>query len=461
MTKNDFIEKLKRRLSILDKNEIDDILEEYEGYIDEKVKSGSTEKEAIEEFGNFDDLVKDILSAYKIDEESLKDRNVITDFIDSCVDLFKRFFNSMKKKSGGDIFKIIIEFIVLLLFIAILKLPVILIEKLGEMLFGLVINPFGVVLSTVWKYMVELIYLVLAVMGIANFVKKECDFEDEPKKETLKRRNVKMNESKEEQKEIKEKVKTEGSMSATKIILIILKVCVAFILIPAIFSFVGAIVTMVIAIMTLCHGVPYVGIFLCILTFLIANYIFIELCIRFIANKKINSKLLISEIVATIIIFIAGIVLSIYEVTNTTFINNVDSIADKKTETRELIYTDTSDISCSTISHYGLCNYQTDDSLGDKVIITYTYYDYFKDRNITISDDLQYNITDGEKIYLKDGINLLFNDLKNREIHNYSSLYEVNVTITTSTDVKNKIDAKEEAKYDNYDESEDTEDTEY
>ncbi len=90
MNKKVFLEKLKKKLKILNKDELDDIIEEYEDHINEKVASGKTEEEAVKDFGDFDELVKEILSAYKINEdyeESVKEKNVVADFIDTCVSL--------------------------------------------------------------------------------------------------------------------------------------------------------------------------------------------------------------------------------------------------------------------------------------------------------------------------------------------------------------------------------------
>lgn len=79
MNKKTFLGNLRKRLNVLSKDEVDDILEEYEGYINEKVSSGKSEEDAIKDFGNFDSLVKEILSAYKLNEnyeDSVKEKNL-------------------------------------------------------------------------------------------------------------------------------------------------------------------------------------------------------------------------------------------------------------------------------------------------------------------------------------------------------------------------------------------------
>ena len=138
MNKKVFLEKLRKKLKILNKNELEDIIEEYEDHINEKVASGKTEEEAVKDFGDFEELVKEILSAYKISEdyeETIKEKNVVADFIDTCVSFVKDFAKNIGSRSANDIVKFVVEFIVLILFIAILKLPVLLVEEVGEWLF--------------------------------------------------------------------------------------------------------------------------------------------------------------------------------------------------------------------------------------------------------------------------------------------------------------------------------------
>ena len=54
MKKDEFLNKLRKKLEILEEAEVNDILTEYEGYIDEKMAGGSSEEEAVESFGSVD-----------------------------------------------------------------------------------------------------------------------------------------------------------------------------------------------------------------------------------------------------------------------------------------------------------------------------------------------------------------------------------------------------------------------
>lgn len=66
MNKERFLEKLTIRLQVLDEKEKQDILDEYALHIDMKVAEGLSEEEAIQDFGDFEELVADILEAYHV-----------------------------------------------------------------------------------------------------------------------------------------------------------------------------------------------------------------------------------------------------------------------------------------------------------------------------------------------------------------------------------------------------------
>ncbi len=66
MDKREFLSRLERALSILQEDELRDIISEYEQHIDMKVEKGLTEEEAIADFGSFEELTGEILEAYHV-----------------------------------------------------------------------------------------------------------------------------------------------------------------------------------------------------------------------------------------------------------------------------------------------------------------------------------------------------------------------------------------------------------
>ncbi len=441
MDKQKFLNELKKRLKVLNKDEIEDIVEEYEGHINEKISSGKTEKEAIEDFGDFDCLIKEILSAYKINEDyenEIKEKNVIADFVDGVVSFIKNFVKNLSKHSSKDIVKFVFEFICLIFFIAILKFPVIIIEKAGDILFGKLISPpFGDIFKVVWKYMIEIIYLILSLIGIFNFVKKRY-MEGENINEYNNEYNIKNQAKKTSKGKIKE---NKNSISFTNVLIIFLKVSLIFIVIPAVFSLLAALVFLVIGFILLIQGIPYFGIFLCLLTYIILNYLFLDLSFRFIFDKKLNMKALLITIISAVILFVIAVALSFNEVVNTTIVDGLPNNIKLVEKQKEEIYSNNTLLTCSNL-YYTNCSYEIDDTLENKIEAKVSYYDY----NYKIDDNLNIKRYENDKFEIKKIYNLVIDGLKERKIYNYYLLNDINVTIRISSDVKNKMIEKQKEK---------------
>ena len=106
MNKQEFLNKLRKKLEVLEDKEIEDIISEYEGYIEEKASRGLTEEEAVKELGDFNEIVSDLLAAYKVKQ---KESNVLNRFINKISSGFNYILNELSNKSGKDILKFVIE----------------------------------------------------------------------------------------------------------------------------------------------------------------------------------------------------------------------------------------------------------------------------------------------------------------------------------------------------------------
>lgn len=87
MLKKEFLKELEDRLQMLNEKERKDMIEEYSQHISMRMESGMKEEEAIDDFGDVDDLIAEILEAYHLDPEyEVKNRKRsgktgITDFL--------------------------------------------------------------------------------------------------------------------------------------------------------------------------------------------------------------------------------------------------------------------------------------------------------------------------------------------------------------------------------------------
>ena len=164
MNKKEFIKELTKKLQVLEENEIKDIIDEYSAIIDEKVKHGKTEEEAVKDFGNISELIEEILSAYKINPKYKNDtvKNIVddcevlikkgasklTDFSKKVVDDFKK---DDSKFSAETMFEIIIKVFIMLIIFALIVIPFDLLFDLGSGLLGVAFYPLDVVLIAICR----------------------------------------------------------------------------------------------------------------------------------------------------------------------------------------------------------------------------------------------------------------------------------------------------------------------
>ena len=201
MNKSSFISKLKKNLKILDENEVKDIVDEYSEIIDEKIKNGKTEEEAIKDFGDINELSKEILKAYKINPKFIEDdepefrqdfektikkgAKKLSNFTKSVVDDIKKHDNITLE----FICEIVIKIIILLIIYAILTVPFWALLSLGHAIFDIAFFPLDIILNVIWGILVWILYFVVGVIIAITMFKNNFKVEEvkeEPKKKTTK-----------------------------------------------------------------------------------------------------------------------------------------------------------------------------------------------------------------------------------------------------------------------------------
>lgn len=122
MLKKEFLDILDQKLSLVNNKEKEDILLEYGTYIDDKVASGVTEEEAVAGFGDVDQLAKNILSAYKINTESMDPlSNKADKTLDKIYAKLEDLFSKIGNFSMNEIFHIVFDAVVLVFLVLIGK----------------------------------------------------------------------------------------------------------------------------------------------------------------------------------------------------------------------------------------------------------------------------------------------------------------------------------------------------
>lgn len=176
MKKDEFLNLLDKKLQVINERERRDIIDEYRTHIEMKMAEGKSEEEAIEDFGDIDELVDDILDAYKINTDRVHGHDFdrkFNNFMDELFDGFKRFIASFTSFDADDVIKLIFEFLMILIFLFILRIPFEIASSLGSSLLRSIV-PFGVgyVLAAIWRIVISLAYIAIFVIALVDLFRK-------------------------------------------------------------------------------------------------------------------------------------------------------------------------------------------------------------------------------------------------------------------------------------------------
>lgn len=191
MNKNEFLNELREKLKLLDSSEIDDIINEYCQTIDEKIKDGKTEFDAVKDFGDIDELSKEILSAYKINPNyaGKKDNNGFDNFVNDInegiryvstkiVEFGNNLINKIKVESNSDkdtsviILELLLKVMLILFIITLLRIPFLIISSIGSSILRVGDFEFSKITVITFKLLMEIIYVIACVYFVSLIVKK-------------------------------------------------------------------------------------------------------------------------------------------------------------------------------------------------------------------------------------------------------------------------------------------------
>ena len=169
MLKSEFLDLLNQKLSLINDKEREDIILEYGTYIDDKISNGVSEEEAVAGFGDVDELAKEILSAYKINTDSMDPLSSKADkTIDKVYAKVEELFSKLGDFSMNQIFHVIFDAFVLVLILWIGKLIVV--DVLCRLILSILFS-FFVGYHMITEFMLGLCRLLYLCLAIYFFVK--------------------------------------------------------------------------------------------------------------------------------------------------------------------------------------------------------------------------------------------------------------------------------------------------
>ncbi|MFV0249742.1 MAG: DUF1700 domain-containing protein [Bacilli bacterium] len=458
MNKEQFLKQLKNKLEVLSEEEKNDIINEYRDIIEEKVKHGKKEIDAVSEFGSIDQLTKEILSAYKINPDYRKTNDTENSFLNDIDNLIKKgakklseiteiivksFQQNGKELNNETVFVIAIKIIICLFLLVILNIPFNIISRLGSNLINLGFSPLDSLLSIIWSLLVYISYIAICILLIFSIVKKYVNItESDLTKEIIKKSDKKDNKKKvkktnnidennnNEKIQVSKKKEVKKTNSVENIIMLLLKIWVVIIvIIPAWVVIISFIIFLTIAIYFAIKGLQIFGIIILLIGILGLQLFFTNTIYKLLFTK---TKIYVWNLIISIIFTVIGTLMTIEYITNFSYHNY---LPDKYIED---VVTYTEKISKGTTMNYDTL--EIDESLEDyQVRIDVSYYSEFNDIIGVYIDEyaeIDYiSIRSSLKSFTIGFDSEIFNDLKNNKVYNYNLLtdYKVKVYVNTFT----------------------------
>ncbi len=465
MKTEEFLKILRDKLSILEESEIDDIISEYKEHIEEKKKTKKKEEKIIEEFGNIDELAREILKAYKINDEynSKSDfNNTIKKWFNKFEEVINKIVKILTTASAGEIIKFIIEIFIICVLIALMKIPFEFVEHLLGNLFIYLPDPFSDAFNHLLRFLTEVSYVIIAFLTFIVIFKERYLDNDETFEFKTERKNVK---ELKENKEIKnEKIsaktirrnkgkteKRERSNAAfdslANILVLFVKLLIVLICIPFLFTFIVSISGLIMSIMFSIKYITVIGIIIAMVGVVLAHYWIITIFYNIIFNKNSNGKLLFLLFIVSFALIGSGIGYSILEIgdLNILDMNRLSleyTTKDYEYDLNNILHDYNKELDIDFRSDYDSVKINTviDNTLGDKVLIKVKYYD--KLTRISLHEFNHYDDYADIQIYSdlkgREIFNFTVNSLKNKRIYDLSSL-KTYITVYVSEDNANKI----------------------
>lgn len=484
MNKKQFLDLLEKKLSVLEDNEKQDIIIEYTDTINEKVKKGQTEEEAVKDFGNIDDLTTEILKAYKINPNYEDKKENISkkgeEIIKQSAEVVSDFSRKVAKKcniTSKDInlefiVEIIIRIFIVLIAALVLKGIFSVFSSLGQAIFDNFYNPVGSLFILFWNLLLVVIYVLICGLMIFAIFKKyfklesnlEPDIKEKSKSEPKKKEN--QNKQNLNNHKPKKQVKQNKGTTLGDVCLLIVKIFVIiYVIIPFIFIDGLIIFGLVLSVIYLIKGINLIGLVLLLLGMGTLFTYLIKLLFSLLFGK---GKASVIPVIISIALMIVGAILFIDMAMNIDYIEANKTEKDQVTETRT--FTTTKKVFLHFEPSYNNnIKEVVDENMEDgKFTINLKYNKDYRDYQIDenqnyLMDDCEYRneadyyeyedeyeyyqeCTQSTYYYLdiydindnggfnefKENYKNIIEDLKEGKIYNYDNLYESQLTITAN-----------------------------
>jgi len=188
VTKQEFLNLLEQRLMVLNDEERADLLSEYEQHIKMKVQSGLSEEEAIADFGDPEELIRELLEAYHLNTTYQQKNPYTTKLIyyaKNCAHFLSSIFESLCQMRKRTLLQLFLRACAMLLFLGVLFCSGALFCSMLRS-FLVYTLPFGGSIGRAFYALIELclyiVYMAFSIYLIIFFIKRYVLIDYQPLK---------------------------------------------------------------------------------------------------------------------------------------------------------------------------------------------------------------------------------------------------------------------------------------
>ena len=410
MKKVTFLRNLKKKLTVLSEEEVEEILHNYDTYIQERIKNGMSEEEAVASFGSVDEISVQLIKYSKTKKEEAEDP--IGDFTYRLSDVLAYLMNDFSKKGFKQIVRFVFEILFLIFLLALCYFPITLLIQLGKDVFYILASPFNRIFFFGWRFVLEITYFLMVIYIFVKVFNKRYlkDFHGSSTKD----------------KKQQDKFEAKITFKLLKGFVYILKFfCTAFLFIDSAYLVI-MVLMLVLCIYLLFKGVTYFGFYLIMIALFILGILLFDVLYHFVLGKKLHGTIFFVSLFLSFLVLGLGCGLATLELADTEFIAGSPHDMDMEVLKEELPMLE------KTVFVGNIADYVVNNDL-EGVEVDFYYYPLGSTMATNISKEENYiylNWTSRNFFYKKEFFEHLIADLKEKKIYNYS--IEPTIIITAS-----------------------------
>lgn len=386
---------------------------------------------------NLDDLINKNITQI---EDLSSSKKKLTNFIKSIGDGITKTIKMIENFSFKDLVKFIIQILVIVLVIAICRIPFSLVE---DAIYNILVkyqnNIICNVFLTFFEFIISIGYSVFAIITFFYIYKVKFLNEVEViNKESNKKTSDINKQTKSSDKYIIKSNKMTILEFLTMLLIWFLKFMVIVFMIPTLISLLTTIVCFTLFIVLLFKGLLLTGPILITISLIVFGVVLLEIMFNFIVNKKSNYKRVFIAMISSITVFGIGVLFSMIYFSDLKLIDKTSPKFKNKKMEQVISMND----SLFIYNYNGNINYEVDPNLSnDEVKLTLSYYSNTITPKVNKNDDNTYSIGVIQSKYfrMQDYTDDIINNLKKKRVYTYYGVNDINVSVFASEENINKI----------------------